>query len=121
MDFKNYEKQAILRLLAGISLADGNVNVAEDKLFRIFMLKLGITNSDIIASKDMSNSKACSIAKGLSLNQKRLISALLASIILVDGKVEESEFIALTAICAKCDIPVLDPNEVTAILDTYFK
>lgn len=119
MNFKSYEKQAILRLLAGMSFADGNASAIEDRLFVAFMHKLGVTNGDILASKNMSDSKACSIAKGLSCEQKRLVSALLASIMLVDGKVENSELLTLTAICAKCDIPVLDPNEVHVVLNRY--
>ena len=119
MNFKNYEKQAILRLLSLMSIADGNVSAIEDRLFRVFMHKLGVTNSDILASKTMNDSKACSIARGLSFKQKRLVGALLASIMLVDGKVDEREVLALTAIWVKCDIPVLNPIEAQVVLDTY--
>ena len=120
MDFKNYEKQAILRLMSWMSIADGEVSAIENKLFIAFMQKLRVTNNDLLASKGMSDSKACSIARGLSFEQKRVVSALLASIMLVDGKVEGSEVLALTAICAKCDIPMLNPAEAQAVLATYF-
>ena len=116
MIFKNYEKQAILRLLSWMAIADGDVSAIEDRLFIAFMHKLGVTNSDILASKCMSDSKACSIARGLSFEQKRLVGALLASMMLVDGKVDGKEVLALTAICVKCDIPVLNPGQAQAVL-----
>lgn len=120
MNFKSYEKQAILRLMSWMSIADGDVSAIENRLFIAFMQKLNVTTSDILASREMSDSKACSIAKGLSFEQKRLVSALLTSIMLVDGKVEGDEVLALAAICTKCDIPVLNPTESQAVLETYF-
>ena len=119
MNFKNYEKQAVLRLMSWMSIADGNVSEIENRLFGVFVQKLGVTNSDLFASRDMSDSKACSIVKGLSYEQKRLVGALLASIMLIDGNVDGNEVLALTAICAKCDIPVLDPIETRVVLDMY--
>lgn len=116
MNFKNYEKQAILRLLSWMAIADGDVSTIEDRLFIAFMHKLGVTNSDILASKCMSDSKACSIVRGLSFEQKRLVGALLASMMLVDGKVDGKEVLTLTAISVKCDIPVLNPDEAQAVL-----
>lgn len=119
MKFKDYEKQAILRLLSWMAIADGDVSAIEDRLFIAFMHKLGVTNSDILASKCMSDSKACSIARGLSFEQKRLVGALLASMMLVDGKVDGKEVLALTAISVKCNIPVLNPDEAQAVLARY--
>ena len=119
MNFKSYEKQAILRLLSCMSIADGSVNVREVGLAQAFMGKLGATNSDVEVSGKMSDSKACSIAKGLSFEQKRLVGALLVSMMLVDGKVDGGEVVALAAICTKCDIPVLNPVEARVVLDMY--
>lgn len=119
MNFKNYEKVAILNLLALVSIADGTVDAREVGLAQAFMKRLGATNSDVAASEKMSDSQACSIARGMSFEQKRLVGALLASMMLVDGKVDGSEVVTLAAICTKCDIPVLNPVEARVVLDMY--
>ena len=112
MKFKSYEKAATLRLLTLMPVADGAVDAREVGLLQILTRKLGATSSDIAAGREMSISKALSIAKGMSADKKKIVCALLSDLIIVDGNVDKEEIALWVDICEKCEFPYM--NVVTA-------
>ena len=120
MNFKSNEKAAIVRLLSLMSISDGSVDPREIGMTQLFMKRLGATNSDVAASARMSDSQACSIAKGMSLEKKRIASALLVELMVSDNEVERSEVAVLVGICAKCEFPMFSLFEARAVLTEYF-
>ncbi len=120
MNFKSNEKAAILRLLSLMSISDGSVDPREIGITQLFMKRLGATNSDVATSARMSDSQACSIAKGMSFEKKKVASALLVELMVADNDVDRQEVATLVGICAKCEFPMLTLFDAQSVLAEYF-
>ena len=114
--FTSREKAAIANVADGMAKIDGKVLKEEFAVIMATFLKLGISDDDLELAKTMEPTEALSIIRSMTVTEKRLISAILTSIAIVDNQLADNEAKLLTLLNFQTGIPILSGNEAISIL-----
>ena len=114
--FTSREKAAIANVADGMAKIDGKVLKEEFAVIMATFLKLGFSDDDLEFAKGMNPTEALSIIRCMTASEKRLVSAILTSIAIVDNNLADNEAKLLTFLNLQTGIPVISGNEAISIL-----
>ena len=114
--FTSREKAAIANVADGMAKIDGKVLKEEFAVIMATFLKLGFSDDDLELAKGMNPTEALSIIRCMTTSEKRLVSAILTSIAIVDNDLADNEAKLLTFLNLQTGIPVISGNEAISIL-----
>lgn len=110
--FTSQEKSAIIKVANLMAMADGHLDVQEVVISSAIFAKLNATQSDISNARQMENQEALNIISSMQPHEKRLVVAILGSIMIADGKIEGTEKALICLITAICNLPEMSLADV---------
>ena len=110
--FTSQEKSAIIKVANLMAMADGHLDVQEVVISSAIFSKLNATQSDITNARQMENQEALNIISSMQPHEKRLVVAILGSIMIADGKIEGTEKALICLITAICNLPEMSLADV---------
>ena len=115
-NFTSREKAAIANVAKGMAEIDGKVLKEEFAVVMATFIKLRIRDDEFELAKTMEPTEALSIIRSMTVAEKRLVSAILTSIAIVDNQLADDEAKLLTLLNFQTGIPILSGNEAIGIL-----
>lgn len=119
LTFTNLEKAAVANVSAAMQCADGKSDPKEYALNLLFMTRFDITSSELNQAQEMELFDAMTVLKMMTDDKKRCVSAILGSIILVDGDVDDREVSLWRLISSICKFPTMSLAEAPNIMKEY--
>lgn len=125
MTFSKRQFAAIYKMGQAMVLADGTINEQETAIVGGELIKFGVTPSDleelIADSESMEFSKAVEIVATLNLEQKRYVSSFLATIMAVDGDIDDSEVQLWKLVSILCGFPQMTIRDGISYMAQRYK
>ena len=125
MTFSKRQFAAIYKMGQAMVLADGTINEKETAIVGGELIKFGVTPSDleelIADSESMEFSKAVEIVATLNLEQKRYVSSFLATIMAVDGDIDDSEVQLWKLVSILCGFPQMTIRDGISYMAQRYK
>ncbi len=119
MYFLDKEKAAIAHVAVAMQGVDGDTNASEYIFNALVMSKFDITNTHLCAATDMSLLDAMAVLKMMSEEKKRCVSAMLGSLIVVDGKIDDKEVSLWRLLSTICFFPPMSLQDAQRIIQEY--
>ena len=111
MTFKGRELVAIVKMAMAIATADERFVDEEKAAILLELIRFGVTKSQIeslmIKVRDMPASESLLVIAAMDDEQKKYVTGYLASIIVVDGEVDDSEVKMWQLISELADLPYM--------------
>lgn len=111
MIFSQEQKQAIAKLMKLMIIADGNVDANEVVSSAAIFSKLGISPNDISNADHLAEQEALRIISDMQSNEKRTVVAILGSIMIADGKIDDKEQVLINLITILCQLPIMSVGD----------
>ena len=112
MEFKEKELAALLKLGASMSTADGNIDENEIKFMEReihnFNLDLVTLHKIIEDSKTLEPIEAITIMAKMLDEQKKYMCGFLATLMSIDGKLDENEIKLWKLVCSLTNTPTMN-------------
>jgi hypothetical protein len=99
------ERVAILRVLKGIVVADGELKPEEIALLLRISQRMKASTQEFEDADDLSLLDAAKILNGLTSDEKQFVSACISSTIAIDAEVHPKEAAVGAFIMKMCDLP----------------
>lgn len=116
---RSIEKSAVLHVLVKMSAKDQFILNSEKTIIEGMIYQMDMDEEDVEEAHDMSDGQAERILAGLSQNEKRIVSAALGSLIMIDGEADYLETAYYSNLCVRCGLPRLGPSQAMDILESF--
>lgn len=101
--------------------ADGHSDSAE-KLMNTFTFEnLDISKEELIYARDMSNIEAFTIIRNMLPHEKRYVTAMLGTLIVIDKDIDDKELELWRLISSTCELPSMNLNDAPKIYSEFIK
>lgn len=115
--FTDLEKSAIINLSKLMVLADGKIDEEEKRALVIESLRIGVSPENAAkienTATSLEPSEACNIISKMTAEEKKYVAALLGSLMIVDGNIDDTEMRLWQLVSTICNLPTM--NAVQAL------
>ena len=115
-NFTSKEKAAIVSVIGAMTQIDGSVKGEEIAVSVASLTKLGVDEREMDMGAAMDAIEAVSIIRSMTPTEKKLVSAILTSIMIVDGQVDDSEAKLLMLLGIQTGIPMMSADEAIQVV-----
>ncbi len=117
MYFTTNEKKAIFKVAKMMMVADDRVDAAEI-VFSAMVVELigGMNEGDMVSSNAMANDQALRIISDMDYAEKRLVAAILGTMMSIDGDINGTELAIWKLISSCCNLPGMTTLEASEII-----
>lgn len=109
------EKTAIFWSVSHMMGIDGTVDRSELKLVFKILEIIQISESERTLAETISENAVLSIIKSMPYEKRKLLSALLHTVMVIDGGINPNELVLLWAFQSNANLPELSPIEARDI------
>ena len=114
--FTSKEKAAIANVAAAMTKIDGKVKGEEIAVTIAALAKLGVGDCEMDMGAEMEAIEAATIIRSMTPSEKKLVSAILTSIMVVDGQIDDNEAKLIMLLGIQTGIPMMSANEAIQII-----
>lgn len=115
MEFTYEEKIATSKMAAIMMYADGKVEQTEQVIVASVFGKFKLSKSDIEEVNKMDKVVALMILSQMDTQKKRIVSAILGTIMIVDGNIASDELKLWRFVANVCEFPILEIDDCSQI------
>lgn len=119
LSFFEYEKIAIAYVAVAMQGIDGDTNAQEYIFNALVMKKFEITNYHLSSARKLSLLDAMATLKTMSEEKKRCVSAILGSLIIIDGRIDDKEMSLWRLLSSICSFPTMSLQDASSIMKEY--
>ncbi len=117
MYFTSEERHAIVKMANAMINADGKADPKEVLYSIAALKKFGVSFEDIKDSDNLNPVKAVNIISKMSYEQKKVVTAFLGTIMVVDEDINESEHRYWAFVSECCNLPTMNIGEAVEIMN----
>ena len=116
LSFFENEKIAIAYVAVAMQGIDGDSNAQEYIFNALVMKKFEITNYHLGSAGKLSLLDAMATLKSMSEEKKRCVSAILGSLIIIDGRIDDKEMSLWRLLSSICSFPTMSLQDASSIM-----
>ncbi|WP_308556532.1 tellurite resistance protein TerB [uncultured Porphyromonas sp.] len=123
MKLNEQELCAVIKMAKAMTMADGSIDLSEVKVLRKELMRLGVPDSNVESVLEKADvltpAGALFSIAAMDEEKKRYVAALLGTILIIDGDVDDDELKLWRFTSEICSLPTMSIGEAVLYLDNW--